>query len=189
MLSSSFHGGALLFFFSATWLLYYIYRNKIVEAYHETKKVTRSFFVNFFLVSETIATLSWLSLSIVLLSLDVQFAPVASYAMIVGALMHGIGSVLWPILLQSNYATTTAFKFPNYDDVAIVAAAVGSITMTIATAFVKLQQYKIATLALSAYMTFHFVFVDVIGWMVVRYKYNQKKIRLAQTSKLLSAFY
>lgn len=180
-------GVILLAAAACTWASYIWHREKLAGAYRRSLVYVDGALVKVFWASESIMTLCWGTLGIVLAAAgDEGLASCRlSNALLGGAIVFGLGAAAWAWVLARNYATTTELAFPALEDFAIFMTAVGTGVMAAAAIDSAATDGKRAEVAaLASYLFLHHFVVDMVGWTMVR---AVMKTGIAKSAKLLMA--
>lgn len=168
-------------------VLYALRMGRLRVNYHKADQHTSTLAKSAFFVSETAVTLCWLVLSVLLISTKLSSMQEhrASSSFLISACIFSTGALAWPIVIDDY--SNAHISFPDWEDVALFTTAVGAAGMSgVAWHNRSGSQSSMFVVGLSTYMAFHYIMIDLIGWMYIRRTIALKKKREAIAIELIS---
>ena len=171
-------GGILATNFVFTLALYVRQYEMLSRAYKQALAETKPAAVHIFWGSETVMTLLWICSAIATIVMPSSDNCDYRNTLFAGAIVHGIGSLSWPIVVD-DYTQTNALAWPGKEEIAMLLTAIGAGVMAFAMSRLAEEQGSphVAVFAMSgfAYMAFHYTIIDTIGWSLVRRALHKKR--------------
>lgn len=185
--SMSISGLVLVSSWVTTISLYALRIRRLRTNYHKAEQHVGGCGKSFFFVSETAVTVCWLAAATLALAAKLPAFDThhAATSFLVGACVFSAGALTWPVVIE-DYSMAT-LHFPHLEDAALLTTAAGATAMSgVAWHNRTDEQDSMFLVGLTTYMAFHYICVDLVGWVLVRRKIVIQKTRQALSIELIA---